>query len=384
MALRTRTRSSGSIPGYWIQIGGLPCVALQHNSSVVKHKETTVDDTAFGDGHYFDSTKIDLEGHGVSCDGPRCNGTFGERMREFYPQAFRGGSLDAWAAHVAVDGRPTDGGLAAQLLALTNPSRPVVDLPVAIGELAELPSLFRRFGDSWIRNAAETNIRYQFGVAPLIRDLQSLVNFQSEFAKREREINSLAEGNLRRRRELFRGVGMWNGYAVQTNSGAPGPSYHDVQKVTNERCWGFVRWKPTVTLPRTEESRRNLVRRAVLGLTVDFNTAWQLIPWSWLVDWCTSAGDFLMASRNIIPCVPTGVVIMSHRKTVGNFTRHSSSNLPNLGPNIVTSQSLSDFVIRSESKTRNPSSPSLSAQLPVLSYRQLSIIGSLMIQRYRR
>jgi hypothetical protein len=43
-------------------------------------------------------------------------------------------------------------------------------------------------------------------------------------------------------------------------------------------------------------------------------TFWELMPWSWLIDWCTSYGDILAATRNAIPVTWSKVAIM--RETI--------------------------------------------------------------------
>jgi hypothetical protein len=39
-------------------------------------------------------------------------------------------------------------------------------------------------------------------------------------------------------------------------------------------------------------------------------TAWELCPWSWLIDWCTNYGDIIAATRNAIPVTYSDVAIM--------------------------------------------------------------------------
>jgi hypothetical protein len=39
-------------------------------------------------------------------------------------------------------------------------------------------------------------------------------------------------------------------------------------------------------------------------------TAWDLCPWSWLIDWCTNYGDIIEATRNAIPVTYSNVAIM--------------------------------------------------------------------------
>jgi hypothetical protein len=383
---RTRTVLDGiQANGYWKSKGGIPCRMTQFNLPTWwKERETCNDEVLLGDNHPFDVTKHQLVGAGASVDGEICGGGIGDRIRNWYPDVIR--NFTSYNDHLAIPGRPDNGALAAKLLALTSPSRPVVDLPIAVFELRELPHLLKGYGDSFLKSAARANLTYQFGIRPFISDLSSLLNFQDEYAKRTRELETLSQGGFRRKRTLFGGSNSEFVAGFQTHSANPGSTFHDRSKLTVERTWGFVRWKPTANSPKTDSERRRAARRAVLGLTVDFSTAWNAMPWSWLIDWCSSVGDFLAASRNIVPATPTDICIMSHRTTVTTFRRSTSNpgSFPNIGNPKVIHTNCGDFTANRETKSRSPATPTLSAHLPFLSLRQLSILASIGISKYRR
>jgi len=377
---RTRSRSGANSTGTFTTVGGIPCALTNWNHSWNRWKETCVDETFVGDGHSFDMTKIEWEGTPMSANGTNCNNQVVQRMTNLVPQHFRAlQPVSSW--HIATFGRPSNGALAAKLLALTSPSRPVVDLPIAIAELRELPLLIRGHGDGFLKSLARGNLSYHFGIAPMISDLSSLLDFQDAFASRMRELNALKEGTLRRKRSLFRGAGYSSGpFVVNSGTSNGGTINTTFTANTVEEVWGFVRWKPSVGFPSTDDALRRAARRAVLGLTVDFATAWNLIPWSWLVDWCSSTGDYLMSNRNIIPCTATGLCIMSHRTTRYQYTKTGGS-FP-LG--LTMTSPIGPWIVKVESKTRSPVTPTLSAHLPILNARQLSILGSIGISKYRR
>jgi hypothetical protein len=378
---RVRTRSGPNEVGTFITIGSIPCQETPWSHNWRRWSETCTDETFAGDGHPFDMTKVSWMGTPLNSMGTGCNGQALQRTVNFVPQLFRAMNPNPSnpGDHNVIFGRPSNGALAAKLLAETSPSRPVVDLPVAIGELRELPLLIRGYGDGFLKALARGNLSYNFGIRPMISDLSSLLDFQDAFASRMRELNALKEGTLRRKRMLFRGAGHSVNPNITINSGSTngGSIVCSMDSHSSEEVWGFVRWKPSIGFPQTDDALRRAARRAVLGLTVDFSTAWNLIPWSWLVDWSSSAGDYLMSNRNIIPCTATGLCIMSHRKTRNVFTRIGGTfSTPNIGP-------FGPWTVEIESKTRSPASPTLSAQLPLLSWRQLSILASIGISKYR-
>lgn len=369
MVLRTRTRNDNTIVGYTSSVGGIPCVVNYYNETYHLKTSVCIDNVLPGDGHPFSVTTRELYGEPLHLSGFGCGGVPMDRIKDIYTAIL---ANDESYTHCPVNGRPTDGELAAKLVADTNPSRPVVDLPVFVAQLGEIPRLFKGYGDNIFKNIANANLSYQFGIKPLVSDLMSLLNFQDEFAKRERELKALASGGLRCKRTLWSGSGQ---YSAERQTFYDYPfARHQIQRNTSEKVWGFCRWVPSSNMPTTEDAIRNLAKRAVLGLTFDFASAWELIPWSWLIDWCSSAGNFLQASRNIVPCSVTDVLIMSHK-----VTEMQAKKTWSLDANLQGG----DINSRLSTGSRSPATPTLSAHLPVLSLRQLSILGSIGMQRYR-
>lgn len=114
---------------------------------------------------------------------------------------------------------------------------------------------------------------------------------------------------------------------------------------------------------------RNLARDAVLGLTLDASTAWEKIPWSWLVDYFSNIGKYLAAHRNIVPAQCTQLYVCTHATNTINFGRSQSENLVVDAWNIV-----------SESKARVPVSLiTPAAHLGFLNESQMSIVASLLV-----
>jgi hypothetical protein len=186
--------------------------------------------------------------------------------------------------------------------ARTNPSRPHVDVPVMFGELGDVVQLVQKAGRSFFQRVARKNIEFQFGIMPLMSDLAKMTQFQQVMHYRALELNRL-RGSKGLRRTVD--AGSWS--RQQRNIGVYCQSSYatirrdfDVNTVIRRRV--HCRWRPTEDLSHLSvpANMRSLTARAVLGLTVDPSTAWELIPWSWLVDWFTNAGTFLKARRNIV------------------------------------------------------------------------------------
>jgi hypothetical protein len=275
--------------------------------------------------------------------------------------------------HAFIPGQPISP--ATLLYAKSNPSRPVVDLPVFIAELRELPQIVKFAAEKGIhRKTAGGILSYQFGISPLVGDLKKLLDFNAHFSKRSDEIH-----RLHSRSGLKRRVKLWDGSVSSTLKAQviAGPYlarnvYADIFRQTKREIWGTIRWLPTSLPPTSESKYAALARRAVLGLTVDFNTAWQLMPWSWLIDWFSSSGDYIIANRNLVGAKAQNACVMTRDETVWAFTR---------SPSLMAWEG-GDAIVRYTTKRRQVNVvPSLVADLPFLDGRKLSILGSLAVLR---
>lgn len=296
-------------------------------------------------------------------------------LTEFIPQ----GTRDVAWTNPSNYGRPTNGALAAMLAARTSPSRTVVDLPAFVGELRDLPLLFKAQGDSIIKKAAGANLAIQFGWLPLVSDLQDFLNINGVVNKRTRELQKFYKSGLRRTIDLWSGSAQ-NTIASKTLSGLFKADLRGTEAVSiQHRTWGHIRWHPTTLPPQSDEAMRMLAARAAFGLSVPSlaASAWELMPWSWLVDYCSSVGDFLKAHRNTVPARYSKCCIMDEVTMTVQY-----SNFTGYHPSFsVTPETKGGFV--KIKKSRVSATPSISAWLPMLSARQLSILGSIMISRQK-
>lgn len=300
------------------------------------------------------------------------------RMEEYYPLALR--PSNTALQHMNVDLSPW---AATELAKRSNPSRPEVQLPVSFVELRELPSLIRHAGRQLRpngrprnvpRNLAEANLVWQFGWAPLIGDVGKLLQFSDLVDKRVEELKKLTTSTgLRRRIKLGQGVqsDVVPNYTVQ--------SVNTVVTARKERStsylqWGTIRWKSNDLLGASDAKLKKYARKALLGLGTDpssiLSTAWELLPWSWLIDYFANVGDYLQAHNNSVPATPSGICVMTTKNTTCTLTPNPHSWVK--GGDAVTS-----YI----TKERDVRGAALAAKLPFLSGRQMSILGSLAIVR---
>jgi hypothetical protein len=283
------------------------------------------------------------------------------------------GSDSGFHSHWSLSSK-SDTEYATQLKMKTNPSRPYVDLGVLIGELRDIPNLLRRAGGSLIRRYGSANLTYEFGIKPLVSDIRKLVQFQGVTDSRIKELNILRDKGLRKTIVLDRlsKTGRLNelvqSYGIRVTT--------PIDYTTKCTVKGHARWVPTTVLPQTHDGMRRIANRALYGLTVDFSTAWELMPWSWLIDWCSNTGDFLAANRNSVGASMTKCAIMRH-----TITHAISESVSSTGTYPWT---ISPIYNKYETRYRRQVSPGISASIPFLSGRQLGILASIGVTRRSR
>lgn len=207
------------------------------------------------------------------------------------------------------------------------PGRPEVSMGVFAGELRDLPGMLkqackallapwriiRRTGPDPIgrglasvasrggKTAAQAFLAYVFGWAPFVRDLQKCYQTSLQI---DRVMNEIIQNNgkIRRRggwlkREtstqvLFNGP-TWSACfpALPTGFYASQPRLYKTQ--TDETLvWfrGAFRYYIEPKKFRSKWWNFN-TKRLIYGLTLNAETAWNLLPWSWMADWFTNIGD---------------------------------------------------------------------------------------------
>jgi hypothetical protein len=203
------------------------------------------------------------------------------------------------------------------LQARTSPNRSNINLPVSIAELRDIPRMIYLSGKGVARKVASGNLSYQFGWKPVLSDLKKALHFQSGVAKRLSELDRLASGGLRRKRNLInpetnRKV---TDHGVFNRSPIGAHIYVRERTVETVERWGTIRYRPGSLIkdPRTDRDR--LARKLFLGLntTQIVDNIWEGLPWSWMIDWFSNAGD-LLSSLDHQVATTSSTSIMTHYK----------------------------------------------------------------------
>lgn len=364
MSLRSRSTQTTFLRG-WVErpLG----TVLFGDGPKVNYNGSVVDEVDVSDNRQFSRSWDEISG------GRMNGGNSTRKYHNWLADYYRTTSF----GHLALSADLGNLAYAGKLCARTTPSRPYVDVPVNILELGEVTSLLKRTGDDLLSFLGSNNLRYQFSIKPLVGDLIKIWNFQQQVDRRVKEIERLRGTNGLRRTIRLGGLDTFESNSGPTDvtvNSTGSTLVHSLLTTKSRRLvGGHVRWKPSVSVKHlSPHAVRMKAMRAVLGLTIDFSTVWQRIPWSWLIDWSSTIGDYLAANRNIIPAYPSSISITRHTRTV--LTGTGTTFLSGGG-------TLTPFLFEKETKDRSPTSLLPTAHFPFLSGNQMGILASLYVTR---
>lgn len=267
------------------------------------------------------------------------------------------------ASHLPITGAPTLTQAATEVASRTNPSKPSIGLPVSIAELREIPRLlFMRKPDK-----GNSVLASEFGWQPLLRDVQAAFRLPQSIESRLKTIRALSVGAISRQRTVFSG----SAYAEENsniviNSTPLTINSHLRTIETSMNIRGTCKWQANFDAPSlTDKELWKLAARVVGGVDSAYALAaiWELLPWSWLIDYFSNVGDLISLTNNALAS-PIGGVALS---TVTTTTKTWYSN--NLG--------MMPFVYKRRTWTRDIEYPGLSFHMPLLTHGQLSILLNL-------
>jgi hypothetical protein len=272
--------------------------------------------------------------------------------------------------------------LSVEVRAKTNPSRSSVNVPAFIGELKDLPQLVKGWGRGLMKDVAQANLSWRFGLAPMISDIRKMTKFMKLSNERFNELRKLRDKKaLRKRLSLPYEKVVHDPTNIIIHSQGAFITGTRQDEFTS-KSWATIEWKldPSSDIPKqTDQELLKLANRLVTGLTSfgAVETAWELMPWSWLADWFGNVGDFIAAHNNTVPCTWGRICYM--RTTKGSSVILAD---PASIPSGVTLSG--QFRLWVERKIRQPVvpiSPIPLPFLPILNGGQLSILASLAALR---
>jgi hypothetical protein len=273
-------------------------------------------------------------------------------------------------------------------IANMNPNRPEADIGVDLLELRELPELLRdatnliRHSDanhrppSDIKRLAKAHIVAAFGINPIIRDLITLFDFAKAVDRREKYLRELSSGFKRIKRRLTEEE--WDGVAPSqlawhTLVDNDGSTNRATLSCHGTRTYWYTA-RAKLICPLTEREIKDLSAAITYGVhTITAKQLWELVPWSWLIDWFTTTGDLLAAYRGGLKWQWEGLNIMyktDYYMTVVFPNPRSGFTITPLNPNAkaVTKTRVTPLLV-----------PYPQWRMPYLTVAQLSILSALAI-----
>jgi hypothetical protein len=244
------------------------------------------------------------------------------------------------------------------------------------------------------RKAGDELLNYEFGIKPLISDIQgvakSIVEADNRIKQLERD-----SGRLVRRRFHF--PDREESFVTVDKGASATPSgwsytylWRDFQKNTRTTTttYNTKRWFAgafTYHLNLGERHRNQLAAaadnaRLLLGVKLDAEVLWNLAPWTWLADWFGNVGDIM---SNISHFSRDGLVMpYGYMMAESSVTCQAISDLDwwdTTGPRKIV-----DYYgfVRKQRRPANPFGFGLSDLL--LDSRQMSILAALGITRVPR
>lgn len=269
-----------------------------------------------------------------------------------------------------------------EILAGTNPSSPHMNLLSFTAELKDIPSLVKDWGRGLLRKVAKGHLSWRWCLKPMIGDIFKMIQFVETANKRFAELRRLRDGKTIRKRV---GLGTDHSatipYRVLLNSDGAAV-YGWRQDRYTRKMWGSAEWKiqPDSYIINMEDRKlMKFTRRMLKGLTTQgaLEAAWELVPWSWFVDWFSNVGTLMSATNNSVGCTWGRLCLMITTTTVTKIYITSLDK-----PTWVTVDGEDEWTfVRKDRFPVYPIVPFPLPYLPVLTARKLSILAALAALR---
>jgi len=226
--------------------------------------------------------------------------------------------------------KPNWSTVASEAAARTNPSRPHIGIPTFLGELKDLPAMLRSIPElllgkgkgfmtlpgvlsgkrgaglrGLVGRGASANLAYRFGWRPFAKDLLNILSTVEAVSQRLRLLERLKEGRSIKKRYLLptENVVPINAIVLTHTEGVI--LQHRRKVLCQGKSWVSTRWvlSPGTSIPQTDADALLLAWRLAYGITSNgaLQAAWELLPWSWLIDWFGGLGNWLGANDNSLP-----------------------------------------------------------------------------------
>lgn len=191
------------------------------------------------------------------------------------------------------------------------PGRPSAELGVALAEIRELPRMlkttalaFKRGTKSLSNRAADQWLNSQFGWKPFLGDIRDMI---STYFSMENQLRFLRNHNGK---WLHRSCTLNNQTELECNEETGRThifptltsNFYDAwtaddwwiktETSVSDRQWFEGRFRYYIPNINSVYWERNAVRK-LYGINLTPSLVWELVPWSWLIDWFSNVGDVI-------------------------------------------------------------------------------------------
>jgi hypothetical protein len=199
-----------------------------------------------------------------------------------------------------------------EALAKIQDTAPEIDVPLAIAELKDLPRTIRSLYSRSLSpsRVADLHLTNQYGVRPIVSDVMAMLSLQRSLANRVKQHRKKYRTN-RAGGSLSQGA-----FYIGTYNPSVDTVYNiiryvklvsDVERSYEHRAWFSARLTPQIPLSETLAA----VVDNPLGIgQASPETLWNLIPWSFLIDYFADIADVLRVQGNLMPYHVESICIM--------------------------------------------------------------------------
>jgi len=262
-------------------------------------------------GKYYSGGPLDVRKVSLSSDAVPVNSSFGGEgdtrrwtvSGTIYPIFWGGGSNDWSEDALPASGMSATEGYGAQAWNKFKPGKPKASAAVFLAEMRDLPGMLQKKAYAH-RNLGKHYLNAQFGWLPFVSDLRKMYSTQQNMSGVLATIQQMNGKWVQRTGSVERNEVIQSRWSDSGRIPVFTPLvWADVDnqdllacqgQVTElERVWFSGRFRYYIddiaSKIKSPKWRRNTARK-VMGLSITPSEVWELVPWSWLIDYFSNFG----------------------------------------------------------------------------------------------
>lgn len=348
-------------------------------------------------GHYESGGPLDIRRTVYKADPVSIQHGFNDGLRRFglggtiYPTFYGIGAMPPGLSNLPLSGMSAAASYGAEAWNRFKPGKPQFQLSVALAELRDMPGMLQKRAYAH-RNLGKHYLSAQFGWLPFVSDLRKLFQTQKLLERTFKNIQNMNGKWVKRSGTVKSDT--WAGYAGKWSYAGYIPCFDPIpwadvcdlsklrcegQMTESERVWFSGRFRyyiPDLDVKLKDTKWKANVARRIMGLTITPADAWEAVPWSWLIDYFSNAGQILsnLSSGYIDDVVAKYAYVMRSRIT--EISQTSYGQLSHGGHPFQGTVSC-----KWETKARATANPFGFTTSADLSGRQLAILAALGLSR---